>query len=139
MGKSAGNNNTAIHANENHTVPTTSSNSIHKQLRKKTASKDDEEDGLMFANLLQKDNSNAQHIVQTNMQQTLQNQQIFKLDDEDKKDNQRIDIITKNETQNINDIQQAETNYTTQFTEALKDNHNKHNFEVNLPKLGTFR
>jgi len=110
-----------------------------KKARQHMASSSDEQDGLMFSGLLQDSDKQQNSFITTVQNQSTQNQQLVNIDDDQKKSQQTVDGVSQNQAQSIADIQHAEQAHTTEFCRALQDNHDKHNFEVNLPKIGTFR
>jgi hypothetical protein len=132
-------------SNANSTSNTNNTNAmlIQQQAKKakyKNSSKEDTQDGLMFADLLQQnDNMQQNRFLVTQDSHTKQNQMITQMKDEDKKSQQSVEAISQNQAHSIADIQHAQASHSAEFCRALQENHDKHNFEVNLPKIGNFR
>lgn len=110
-----------------------------KKARHRMASNGEEQDGLLFSDLLQGQNIQQSLFVNTQQSQSAQNQQMMNIDEDQKKSQQTVESIGQNQAQSIADIQHSEQAHTAEFCRALQENHDKHNFEVNLPKIGTFR
>lgn len=120
-----------------------SSNTAALQRRNKLKlSAKDEEDGLLFSSLLAENNRKDEN--NKNMRETMQemhnsqNSFLFLQEEETKKEDNKIQSISQQQAKNVDNIQQADKTYTAEFCQALQDNHEKHNFEVNLPKIGKF-
>jgi len=126
-------------ATTNTSSASSSSTSVYSAQRKNKLGKpssSDEEDGLLFNSLLQ---DNKQIENSKLMQETHNSQnQLFLKEEETKKDDEKIKSISQEQAKSIENIQQADKTYTAEFCQALQDNHEKHNFEVNLPKIGKF-
>jgi hypothetical protein len=115
----------------------TSAYAAQKRHKLNKPSSNDEQDGLLFNSLLGevKQNENTKTMQDTH---NAQNSYLFLQEQETKKDDEKIKSITQDQAKSVDSIQQADKSYTAEFCQALQDNHEKHNFEVNLPKIGKF-
>ncbi|MEY4875812.1 MAG: hypothetical protein RL708_961 [Bacteroidota bacterium] len=138
----------ATTSSTNNTKPSTSSTNaqstntkyLHNKYKvNKARDNDEQKDAMMFESLLQGDNKNQNFMVNALQEQQKNNQQFNQQEDEEKKDTLKSDGLKDVENKNVVEAGKAEKTHTTEFCQALSDNHNKHNFEVTLPKLGTFK
>jgi hypothetical protein len=115
----------------------TSAHSAQRRNKLGKPSSSDEEDGLLFNSLLQDNRQSENNKI---MQETHNSQEnyLFLKEEETKKDDEKIKSITQEQAKSVDNIQQNDKTYTAEFCQALQDNHEKHNFEVNLPKIGKF-
>ncbi len=128
-------NNTKPH--KSNIASTQNKNNAVQKTRMRSKDLNEQKDALFFDQLLQTDvnKQNNAHVVGLVQQQ---NQQHNKEQQENKQDSkqaelvQDIKILNVQKTQDINKIQ------TTEFENALIDNHQKHYFEVSIPDLGKF-
>lgn len=131
--------------NNNNSSPSSNANTINakylqnKYRINKANNSDEKNDALMFETLLRDDKGQHQVVINAIQEQQKNSQQFTQDKDEEKKDNLRIDGLKDIENKNVFELGKAEKTHTTEFCNALSDNHNKHNFEVTLPKLGTFK
>jgi len=109
---------------------------IAKQ-KNRIKSKNDEEDGLLFGTMLG-ENKNKENWHSMQEMHNSQNSHMFLKMEEEKKEEHKIKSITQEQAKSVENIQQAENKHTIEFCKALQDNHEKHNFEVTLPKIGRF-
>jgi len=111
----------------------------NKQRINKNADKEEQKDALMFESLLQSDKSQSFILANVMQEQQRNNQQFNQQLDDEKKDNYKTDALKEIENKNVVEASALEKTHTAEFCQALTENHNKHNFEVTLPKLGTFK
>ena len=111
----------------------------HKYRMNKAQNSEEQKDALMFESLLQSDKNQQNMMVNALQHQQKDNQQFNQDSQEEKKDNLKTDVLKEIESKNIVEAGRAEKTHAAQFCQALTENHNKHNFEVTLPKIGTFK
>jgi hypothetical protein len=131
------NNSTTSSANNTHSIQAKQLQNKHRIARARDD--DEQKDALMFENLLQQENKGQQVMVTALQEQHKGNQQFSQDQEEQKQDGFRSDNIKDMQSKGVVETQTAEATHTAEFCKALTDNHNKHNFEVTLPKLGTFK
>lgn len=111
----------------------------HRHRVNKARDTDEQKDGLMFESLLQ-DNKGQQNVMINALQEQQRNSQQFsQQQDDEKKDTCKTDAVKDIENKNVVESGIAEKTHTAEFCHALTEHHNKHNFEVTLPQLGTFK
>jgi hypothetical protein len=100
------------------------------------------QDGMMFENLLQMNNSQNNIISQALQQQDQGNKESDNEENQNKNENKQekvealiCDNINLNSS---NAIAAKDKAQIAEFSKALQDNHQKHFFEVTMPKLGKF-
>lgn len=118
-------------------TPNTTANSQEITKKNRIKSKSDEEDGLLFGAMLGENKFKENWQTMQEMHNS-QNSQMFLKIEEEKKEDYKIKSISQEQAKSIENIQQAENSYHVEFCKALQENHEKHNFEVNLPKIGRF-
>jgi len=105
-------------------------------LRKKSL--DEERDGEIFSSMLDKKDEQQNIIAAIQGRQEQSNQQDFQEDNQQKKDDNKVQDVKKNEVEIVNEIHQLDKSQEAEFCNALVNNHEKHYFEVNIPKVGNF-
>jgi hypothetical protein len=138
-------NNNNVKSNTNNSSSSPNANSInakyfqHKLRISKASNKDEQQDGLIFEELLKSDKGQNHVMVNALQEQQRNSQQFTQQQDEEKKDSYKTDALKAIENKNVVEAGVAEKTHTAEFCKALTDNQNKHNFEVTIPQLGQFK
>ena len=111
---------------------------VKEKLFKKEELRENHDDNLLFSSLLQSD-TKLNNIMQIMAQHSNNNQQEHKDKDDSKKESIEVVNIDKANSKQITDVAANDKAQIAQFSKALQQNHQKHFFEVTLPKLGQFK
>jgi hypothetical protein len=111
---------------------------VKEKLFKKEELNENHADSLLFSSLLQSD-TKLNNIMQVMEKQNNNNQQDNNDKDDSKQESVEIVNVDKANSKQITDIAASDKAQIAEFSKALQQNHQKHFFEVSLPKLGQFK